>query len=80
MSVLQRAEELGFNLSIPSHSTRDAPLIVILGWLGCQVRDLGFGSPSIDLIAASACSNNFLLNKYTDAYSFHFSGPLFEEI
>jgi hypothetical protein len=37
-TILQHGERLGFKLSIPSESSLDTPLIVLLGWLGCQVN------------------------------------------
>lgn len=37
-AILERGDQLGFKLSIPSESSLDTPLIVLLGWLGCQVN------------------------------------------
>ncbi|KAG7667563.1 putative Transmembrane protein 53-B [Nannochloris sp. 'desiccata'] len=39
-AILERGDQLGFKLSIPSESSLDTPLIVLLGWLGCQDRFL----------------------------------------
>ena len=36
--ILKLGDDLGFKLCIPPNSSPDTPLIVLLGWLGCQVN------------------------------------------